>query len=319
MTAYVIRRVLLILPTALLVALILFLLVRILPGDAIDSLLGDDNASFDFTEADRLIIRQELGLDRPLPVQFGKWAWGAVRFDFGTSFWGKRPISAILRESIGRTLSITVMGLFLGIAWGITSGVISGVKQNTWVDHIVRVVTVGGLSMPQFFIAVMLFWVLIRAFNWIPPIGYESFWSDPSQNIKQVSAPILILAYTTGASISRITRSQFLEVFREDYVRTARAKGLGENVVIIRHVLRNSILPVITVSALLVGLLLSGVVILEKVFGIPGMGNALLTAINRRDYPLLQAIVWLISLIFIFANLAVDIAYGWIDPRIRYS
>lgn len=317
MLIYTFRRLLLFLPTALFVSLILFVLLRIVPGDAISAAL-DENSRFQFSEADLTVIRGQLGLDEPLPVQFGRWAWGAVRFDFGTSFWGKRPINEILQERMGRTISLAALGLVVALAWGVTSGVISAVKKDTWIDNLFRVITVAGLAMPSFLVAVMMFYFLILWFEWIPPVGYRSMIEDPVQNLKQIIAPVLILGFGSGASISRLTRSQMLEVLREDYVRTAHAKGLRNNVVIFRHALRNSLLPVITVAGLLVGSLLAGVVIVEEVFAIPGMGNALIGAINRRDYPLVQAMVWCISLIFMTSNLLVDLAYAWIDPRIRY-
>jgi len=314
---YTIKRLLLFFPTVLAAAFLIFILLRILPGDAITASLEDDSA-FTFSEADLKILRAQLGLEQPLPVQYAKWVWGAVRFDFGTSFVSKRPISDLLMESMGRTISLAALGLLTGVTWGVTSGVISAVKQNTWIDNLVRVITVGGLAMPSFLVAVTMFAILILLFNWIPPLGYRSIFEDPGQNLKQIIAPVLILGFSTGASISRLTRSQLLEVFREDYVRTARAKGLRENTVILRHALRNALLPVVTVAGLLVGSLLAGVVIVEQVFAIPGMGTALITGINRQDYPVVQAIVWSMSLIFMTSNLVVDIAYAWIDPRIRY-
>lgn len=317
MLQYTIKRLLLFFPTVLAAAFLIFILLRILPGDAITASLEDDSA-FTFSEADLKILRAQLGLEQPLPVQYAKWVWGAVRFDFGTSFVSKRPISDLLMESMGRTISLAALGLLTGVTWGVTSGVISAVKQNTWIDNLVRVITVGGLAMPSFLVAVTMFAILILLFNWIPPLGYRSIFEDPGQNLKQIIAPVLILGFSTGASISRLTRSQLLEVFREDYVRTARAKGLRENTVILRHALRNALLPVVTVAGLLVGSLLAGVVIVEQVFAIPGMGTALITGINRQDYPVVQAIVWSMSLIFMTSNLVVDIAYAWIDPRIRY-
>ena len=319
MRQYILKRLLLFIPTLLLVAALLFTLSRIIPGDAIDSLLNEDEASSFFDPEIRKKVEKELGLDQPLPIQYAKWTWGALRFDFGTSFWGKRPNIDIIKERFTRTVELAIGGALVAILWGVTSGVISGVKQNTWIDSVLRVVTVGGISLPSFFVAVMFFYFMILWFNWIPPVQYKSLIEDPGQNLMQVIAPILILGYSGGAQISRITRSQFLEVFREDYIRTARAKGLKENVVIVRHALRNSILPVITVAGLLVGILLGGIVIVETVFAIPGMGQMMITAVNSRDYPLLQSLVWMITIIFMVSNLLVDIAYAWIDPRIRYG
>lgn len=317
MLQYTLKRLLLFFPTLFAAALLIFILLRIVPGDAITASL-DPEAQFNFSAADIKFLREQLGLEQPLPVQFVKWAWGAVRFDFGVSFVSKRPIADILVEGMSRTISLAALGLTVAVAWGVTSGVISAVKQNTWIDNLVRVITVGGLAMPSFLVAVTMFSLLILFFNWIPPLGYRSIFEDPVQNLKQIIAPVLILGFGAGASISRLTRSQLLEVLREDYVRTARAKGLRPNMVIIRHALRNALLPVVTVAGLLVGSLLAGVVIVEQVFAIPGMGTALITGINRRDYPVVQAVVWCMSLIFMTSNLVVDLAYAWIDPRIRY-
>lgn len=317
MGSYILRRLLLVIPTAVLAALILFILVRLVPGDTIDVLLNA-NQTFQMTQEQRQSIRRDMGLDQPAPLQFGRWVWNALRFDLGTSFWEKRSNMLIIRQRLGRTAELAFLGLSVAVLWGVFSGVVSAVKQDTWIDNGIRILTVGGLAVPSFFIAVMLFSVLIRVFDWIPPVRYVSLLRDPWQNIQQNIAPALVLGFSGGASISRITRSQFLEVIREDYVRTARAKGLRESTVIMRHALRNALLPVVTVAGLLMGALLGGTVIVEQVFVIPGMGSALIGAVNLRDYTLLQAIVWIITLIFITSNLVVDLLYAWIDPRIRY-
>ena len=318
MRQYVIKRLLLFFPTLFLVALLLFVLVRLVPGDIIDAQLSNDE-SFTFTEEQRAAIYREMGLDRPLPVQYLTWVWNAFHFDFGTSFWERRSNLEIIQERFERTIEVALLGLIVAVLWGISTGVVSAVKQDTWIDYVVRIVTVGGLAMPSFFIAVMLYYFLIETFGWIPPLRYSDFLDSPWQNIQQNIAPALILGYSGGAQISRLTRSQFLEVFREDYIRTARAKGLKENVVIIRHGLRNSLLPIITIAGLLMGVLLGGVIIVEQVFAIPGMGTALLSAVNYRDFTLVQSVVWVLALIFMLSNLLVDISYAWIDPRIRYG
>jgi peptide/nickel transport system permease protein len=319
MRTYILKRLFLFAPTLLLSSLIIFTLTRIVPGDAIDGLFADDTSTVLFTPDQRQQIRADLGLDRPLPVQYAQWVAGAFTGNLGTSFFEKRANWEIIRERLPRSVQLGLMAMVVGISWGITSGVISAVKRGTWVDNLLRVITVGGLAFPSFFIAVMLFYALIVFFQWIPPVQWASLLEDPRSNLTQLAAPALILGYAQGASISRLTRSQFLEVFREDYIRTARAKGLRENVVIIRHALRNSILPVITVMGLLVGQLIAGVVVVETVFGIPGMGRQLVQAINFRDYPLIQAIVWNLTLAFLIANLLVDITYAWIDPRIKFG
>ena len=319
MKEYILKRVILFIPTIIIVAALLFGLTRILPGDAIDSLLNEDEASSFFSPEIRAQVEAELGLDDPLPIQFAKWVWGAAHFDYGTSFWRKQPNIDIVKTRFFRTVEVALLAAAVAIVWGITSGVLQAVYQNTWIDAVLRFVTVGGIAIPNFMVAVMIFYFLILFFDWIPPIEYKSLLEDPWSNIKQHIAPILVLGHTAGAPISRLTRSQFLEVYREDYIRTARAKGLKEKVVVLRHTLRNCMLPVITIAGLLVGDLLGGVVIVETVFAIPGMGQMTILAVNSRDYPLLQTLVWMITFMYMMSNLLVDVAYAWIDPRIRYK
>ena len=318
MTQYIIKRLLLFVPTILLSSMILFTLLRIVPGDAIDATLQADQLQAGLTADARANLKKELGLDQPLPVQYFNWAKGAVHFDFGTSFWQRRPNMTIIKEGYPRTIELALMALTVAVVWGVTMGVIAALKQDTWIDNLIRVVTVGGIAFPSFFTAVMIFYFLIKFFDWVPPLHYETLFSDPKSHLEQIAGPVLVLGYGAGAAITRLTRSQFLEVVREDYIRTARAKGLKENVIATRHALRNALLPVITAAGLLTGGLLGGVVIVESVFGIPGMGTILLGAINSRDYPLVLGIAWMLALVYMTANLVVDVAYGWIDPRIRY-
>ena len=320
MNQYVLKRLILFVPTLMLASLVLFTLLRIVPGDAIDALVRDDNptAGQGISPEVRAQLKAELGLDRPLPIQYLTWTASAFRFDFGTSFWQRRPNLTIIKEGFSRTIELAFLALTVALVWGVTLGVIAALNQDTWIDNAVRVVTVAGIAFPSFFIAVMLFFFLIRFFEWVPPLQYETLLDNPGVHLQQIVAPVLVLGLTAGAGIARLTRSQFLEVIREDYIRTARAKGLRENTIAVRHALRNSLLPVITAAGLLVGGLLGGVVIIESVFGIPGMGTILISSINSRDYNLVLSVSWVLALIFMTSNLLVDLAYGWIDPRIRY-
>ena len=326
MTVYILRRLLLFIPTMLLVSLIVFVLMRAIPGSAIDTLFAQEagpaavqggGAGY-LSQEDRQRLARSLGIDKPLPVQYVTWIWGAVRFDFGESLFQQKSNRSIIAERLPRSMEIAFIAVAIALVYGVTLGIISAVKQDTWIDYVARVLAIGGISMPSFFVAVMLFYFLILAFNWIPPFQFHDLVDNPLENLKQIAAPSIVLGLGAGASISRLTRSQALEVLREDSVRTARAKGLGQTTVVLRHVLRNSLLPIITVAGLLMGVLLAGTVIVEQVYSIPGMGRTILTAVNNRDYPLIQAQVWVMSLIFMSSNLIVDIAYGWVDPRIRF-
>jgi peptide/nickel transport system permease protein len=204
------------------------------------------------------------------------------------------------------------------VVWAVPLGVISAVRQNTWADYLVRVVSISGLSLPIFFTGVLILWALVRFFGWLPPLEWVSFLDDPGENLKQLVFPTLAQAYYIAAPIMRLTRSQMLEVVRQDYVRTARAKGLADRSVVYRHALSNSLLPVVTFIGWWGGRLLGGIVIMEIIFAVPGMGTALVQAVSNRDYPTVQAIVFVMALVFLMLNLVVDLVYGWLDPRIRY-
>ena len=319
MQQYVLRRLVLFIPTMVLVSLMIFALLRLAPGDAIDARLASDQMNSPISAEERAKMSRELGLDKPLYVQYAKWMWGAVRFDFGNSFWRQQPNLDVIKLPFTRTLELALLGLTIGVVWGVTSGVISAVKQDTWIDYAVRTVTVAGLALPSFFISVMVIYALVSWFNWIPPIQFKSIIESPRDNLMQMAAPALILGLSTGATISRLTRSQLLDVIREDYIRTARSKGLREKVIILRHALRNSLLPVVTAAGLILAGLMGGTVILEQVFAIPGMGTTMISAINTRDYPLIQTVVWMLALAYMTSNLLVDISYAWLDPRIRYK
>jgi peptide/nickel transport system permease protein len=230
----------------------------------------------------------------------------------------RRPVGEIVRERFPRSLELAVLTLGAAIIWAIPLGVASAVRQNTWIDYTVRIVSVSGLSLPIFFTGVLILWALVRFFRWLPPLEFVSLLDDPAENLKQLMWPALAQAYYISAPITRLTRSQMLEVIRQDYVRTARAKGLREQTVMYRHALANSLLPVVTFIGWWGGRLLGGIVIMEIIFSVPGMGTALVAAVSNRDYPTVQAIVFIMALVFLTMNLVVDLVYGWLDPRIRY-
>jgi len=316
---YALRRLLLFIPSLLGASLLIFVLMRLVPGDIAEILVygaGTESASIQQRQVQQ--IRVELGLDRPVLLQYGLWLANALRGDFGYSYTQRRPVFEILKERFPRSMELALLTIVVAVAWAIPLGVVSAVRQNTWTDYAVRVVSVSGLSLPLFFTGVLILWALVRFFRWLPPLEFVSLVEDPAENLKQLVWPALTQAYYISAPITRLTRSQMLEVIRQDYVRTARAKGLRERAVVYRHALANSLLPVVTFIGWWGGRLLGGTVIMEIIFSVPGMGTTLVSAVNNRDYPTVQAIVFVMALVFLTMNLLVDLVYGWLDPRIRY-
>ena len=318
MPTYIVRRILLMIPTLLGAVTLIFLLMRLLPGDVALYILGSGESS-DINKQALQQIRQDLGLDQPFIVQYGRWLWGAVRLDFGNSYWTRQPVIEELKRRYPITANLAVMSLLLGTLIAIPVGVISAVRQDTLADYAARVFVISGLSLPNFFLAILIILGLVHYFNWLPPLNYEPFWVDPWLNFKQLVFPALITGYRLSAIGARMTRSSILEVLRDDYVRTARAKGLREYVIVLKHALRNALLPVITIIGLELLTLFGGLVVIETVFTIPGIGRFLVDAITHRDYPSIQAVVFMISVFVVMVNLLVDIVYGFLDPRIRYG
>jgi peptide/nickel transport system permease protein len=317
---YILRRLLLFVPTLFGASLLIFVLMRLVPGDIAEILVyqtGSESSAVQKKQIEE--IRRELGLDRPVAMQYLSWLAGAVRGDFGYSYSQRRPVTDILAERFPRSMELAAVTLVLAALWSIPLGVVSAVRQNTWLDYLVRVLSISGLSLPIFFTGVLILYLLVRVFRWLPPLEYVALTEAPIENLKQLIWPALAQAYYISAPIMRLTRSQMLEIVRQDYVRTARAKGLGERAVMYRHALRNSLLPVVTFIGWWGGRLLGGVVIMEIIFAVPGMGLALVQAVSYRDYPTVQAIIFVMALIFLVVNLAVDLVYGWLDPRIRYA
>jgi peptide/nickel transport system permease protein len=318
MAIYIVRRILLMIPTLLGAVTLIFLLMRLLPGDVALYILGSGESS-EVNKQALEQIRQDLGLDQPFIVQYGQWLWGAVRLDFGNSYWTRQPVIEELKRRYPLTANLAVMSLLLGTLIAIPVGVLSAARQDTLVDYAARVFVIAGLSLPNFFLAILIILGLVHYFNWLPPLNYEPFWVDPWLNFKQLAFPALITGYRLSAIGARMTRSSILEVLRDDYVRTARAKGLQEFVVVLKHALRNALLPVITIIGLELLTLFGGLVVIETVFTIPGIGRFLVDAITHRDYPSIQAVVFMISVFVVTVNLLVDIVYAFLDPRIRYT
>jgi peptide/nickel transport system permease protein len=319
-STYILRRLVLFVPTLVGASILIFVLMRLVPGDIAEILVyqtGSESSAVQKKQIQQ--IRRELGLERPIVTQYVDWIAAAVRGDFGQSYVQRRPVMDILRERFPRSMELALLTLVLAIAWAIPLGVISAVRQNGPLDYLARLVSLSGLSLPLFFTGALILYGLVRVFHWLPPLEFVSFTEDPLENLKQLIWPALAQAYYISAPITRLTRSQMLEVVRQDYVRTARAKGLAERAVIYRHALRNSLLPVVTFIGWWGGRLLGGLVIMEIIFVVPGMGSALIQAVSQRDYPTVQAMVFVMALVFLGLNLAIDLLYAWLDPRIRYA
>ena len=320
MRPYVVRRLILFVPTLIGASILIFVLMRLVPGDIAEILVyqtGSESSAIQKRQIQQ--IRRELGLDRPVIVQYLDWAGNAIRGDFGQSYVQRRPVRDILQERFPRSMELALLTLLIAVVWAIPLGVVSAVRQNTAVDYIARVLSLSGLSLPLFFTGALILYGLVRFFRWLPPLEFVPFTENPVENLKQLIWPALAQAYYISAPITRLTRSQMLEVVRQDFVRTARAKGLAERAVFYRHALRNSLLPVVTFIGWWGGRLLGGLVIMEIIFVVPGMGTALVQAVSQRDYPTVQALIFLMALVFLVVNLFVDIVYAWLDPRIHYA
>ncbi|MEX0638344.1 MAG: ABC transporter permease [Burkholderiales bacterium] len=317
MTVYIIKRMLLMIPTLLGVAVLIFLLLRVVPGDVVEArYLGQGSQ---FTSQDLMNIeRKKLGLDQPLWKQFTTWMWGIMRLDFGLSMWTGSPITEEIKLRFALSLQLAIMATVVATLLAIPLGILAAIKQDTWIDYAVRVFSIAGLAMPSFWLGILMILVMLIVFKWLPPMVFTPFWVNPWENLAQLIWPALAVGYRYSAVATRMMRSAMLEVLREDYIRTARAKGLGLKLILSRHAMKNAMLPVITVVGLEFAFLLGGLVVTEQVFNLNGLGLLFVEAISHRDYTLTQALVLIVAAVFIFVNFATDIAYAWLDPRIRY-
>ena len=313
MTGYVIRRILATIPVLLVVSLIVFGLIRLSPGDPAALIAGHEAQEWE-VEA----IREQLGLNRPLPVQLGIWFRDILRGDLGTSIVSKTPVMELILMWIVPTLSLAIMTEIIAISLAIPIGVLAAWKANSWIDRSVMVFATLGFSIPVFWLGFLMIYLFAVKLGLFPAAGYVA----PSEGILPFFHRLIMPAFATGiilmALIARMTRATVLEILNEDYVRTARAKGLAEKMVLIRHALRNAALPIMTVIGLGVAGVLSGVVVTESVFAIPGLGRLLVNSILARDYPIIQGVILLVSAVYVFINLLVDISYAYFDPRVRY-
>jgi len=315
-TRYIVKRLLLMIPTLLGVAVLIFFLMRVVPGDIVELRFAGESA---YAQKENLEKeRARLGLDQPLWKQFLDWMAGIVRLDFGTSMWTGAPIIEEIKLRFALSLQLAVMATIIAVLLAIPLGVLAALKQDTWVDYTVRIFSIAGLATPSFWLGIVFILGLLIVFKWLPPMVYTPLWVSPWQNLQQLIWPALAVGYRYSAVATRMTRSAMLEVLREDYIRTARAKGLWQKLILSRHALKNAMLPVLTVIALEFAFLMGGLVVTEQVFNLNGLGLLFVEAVARRDYTLTQALVLLVAFVFIAVNFMVDLLYAWLDPRIRF-
>jgi peptide/nickel transport system permease protein len=316
MWKYLLKRALLMVPTLLGVAIVIFFLIRIIPGDVVELRMAGDRGAV--SEEILKSERARFGLDKPVWYQFAVWMAGVVRLDFGTSMWTGAPIWDEIKLRFALSLQVALMATLIAVLLAIPLGVVAALKQDTWVDYAVRVFSIAGLATPSFWLGILFILSMLIVFKWLPPMVYTPFWVNPWQNLQQLIWPALAVGYRYSAVATRMTRSAMLEVLREDYIRTARAKGLWQKLVLWRHALKNAMLPVMTVVGIEFAFLLGGLVVTEQVFNLNGLGLLFVQAVAHRDYTLIQALVMLVAGFTILVNFAMDVMYGWLDPRIRY-
>ena len=301
-------------PTMVLVTLLVFSIIRLLPGDIVTLMLSEQGYA-----ADKAKLEQMLGLDQPFYRQYLTYIGRVLQGDLGVSFWTKEPVLEEIMRRLPVSLELAVLAMLVGLVLALPAGIFSAIRQDTWLDYLVRSGAIGGLSIPGFWMATVVIVAASIWWQWVPPMRYTPFTRDPVKNLSQLLLPALILGLALSASVMRMTRSMVLEVLREDYVRTAWAKGLSETVVVTRHVLKNAMIPVVTVLGLQLSTLIGGTVIMETIFVLPGMGKFLLDAITWRDYPVIQGINLFLATGIIGLNLVIDVVYGFLDPRIRFG
>jgi len=323
MYEYIIKRVLLVIPTLLGAAILVFFLLRLIPGDVCELRMAGEGSFVD--EEALAACRANLGIDKSIFLQFLDFFWGLLRFDFGQSMWSGQEISYEIGLRFELSLQVAIMATLISVVIAIPLGTISAVKQDTWIDYVVRTFSIAGIAMPSFWLGILIILGLLIftqswfGVAWMPPIQYVPIWVDPWHNLSMLIWPALATGYRYSSVATRMTRSTLLEVLREDYVRTARAKGLLEKVIINRHALKNAMLPVVTVIGIEFAFLMGGLVVTEQVFNLNGLGKLFVEAVTNNDYSLTQALVMVVVTIFVFTNLMIDLLYAWLDPRIRYN
>ena len=314
MTRYLIQRLLGVVPTLMLLLLLVVVMVRLIPGDAVDVMLSEQSGA---RNVDRQAIERRLGIDEPLPVQYVQYAAGVLRGDLGRSLWDQRAVSTLIFQRLPTTLEIALIAITISTVIAIVFGVLAAVRQDSFLDYAPRSFAVLGLSVPDFALGTMVLILPTIWFRKTVPLIWTPFSEDPIQHLLQIILPALVVGVRFSASVMRLTRTMMLEVLRQDYTRTAWAKGLSERMVVTRHGLKNALIPVVTLLGLELAALISGIVIMESIFAIPGVGRLLLESIAQRDYPVIQGITLVVGVLVILVNLLVDLSYGLLDPRVR--
>jgi peptide/nickel transport system permease protein len=312
MTAYILRRLVMLVPVLIVVGVVVFGLVHLTPGDPAAVILGDRATPEDIAR-----LRDQLGLNDPLPVQFVHWFGNVLRLDFGESIFLGEPVTQALLNRVQPTLLLTLYALSIQVLIGIPAGVLAAVRYNSPVDRALTVMAISGSAIPTFFLGILLILIFAVRLRWLPSGGYVPFGEDPVAHVKGMLMPAFALGFSAAGLLARLVRSSMLDVLREDYVRTAFAKGLPEQFVIVRHALRNALIPALTVIGISLGALLGGAVVTETVFTIPGMGRLVVQSIARRDYPVIQGAIIAIAMTYVLVNLVVDVLYVYVDPRVR--
>lgn len=316
MLRYIFNRLLLMIPTLLGVAVLVFIMLRMMPGDIVElKLLAEGGSVSPETLA---VERVRLGLDKSLWLQFVDWMVGLFTLDFGISMWTGRPVIDEISDRLGLSMQVAIMATILATVIAIPLGTISAIYKDTWIDQLIRVFAIAGLAVPSFWLGMIIILTLLLNFDWIPPLTYLPIYEDPWHNLSQLIWPALAVGYRYSAVATRMTRSTIIEVMQEDYIRTARAKGVFERLVVARHAMRNAMLPVITVIGLEFAFLIGGLVVTEQVFNLNGIGKLFVETVTRGDFTMVQALVMLIAALFILINFAVDLLYAALDPRVRY-
>jgi peptide/nickel transport system permease protein len=314
MFGYLLRRLLLLIPTLVLVTLLVFSIIRLLPGNIVVLMMSEQGYA-----SEQAKLEQMLGLDQPFYWQYVSYIGKVFRGDLGVSFWTREPVLDEILRRLPVSVELALLAMFCGLLIGLPTGIVSAIRQDSWLDYVFRTSAIGGLSVPGFWMATIVIVAASISWKWVPPMRYTPFVRDPLANLSQLIIPAIILGFALSASVMRMTRSMVLEVLREDYVRTAWAKGLPESAVIARHVLKNAMIPVVTIMGLQLSTLIGGTVIMESIFVLPGMGKFLLDAITWRDYPVIQGINLFLATGVILLNLVIDLLYGLLDPRIRFG
>jgi len=316
MLRFIIRRFAMTIPTLIGVAVMVFFMLRVMPGDVVEVKLRGEGAAVSQETLDA--ERKRLGLDKPLYAQFGDWMVGLATLDFGTSMWTGNSVASEIGLRLELSFQVAVMATIIAVLISIPLGTLAALHRDSWIDHLIRTFAVAGLAIPAFWLGMLIILSLLIYFSWLPPITFTSFFVDPVANISQLIWPALAVGYRYSAVATRMMRSSVLEVMKEDYIRTARAKGVYERLVVMRHALRNAMLPVITVVGLEFAFLIGGLVVTEQVFNLNGIGKLFVQSITRGDYTMIQALVMLVAVVFIVVNLIIDLLYARLDPRIRY-